>query len=145
MYEQSSCKVKILRNENCWSYRLHKPDIIVRLQRIVPLNKVHCFWPYFHFVQKYQPSLASCEPCAVLCPGQCKFKVLSIPSVEITIYRVNSLLPTDFATLASQEGDPYQACNRDFTVHTLIWRPPVMCDCGISQSYLLNILGQLLY
>ena len=24
MYEQSLCKVKILRNENCGSYRLHK-------------------------------------------------------------------------------------------------------------------------
>ena len=28
MCEQSLCKVWILRNENCWSYRLHKPDTI---------------------------------------------------------------------------------------------------------------------
>ena len=57
---------------------------------------------------KYQPSLASCEPCTVLCPGQCIFKVLLIPSAEITVYRVNSILPTDFATLAFQDGDPYR-------------------------------------
>ena len=42
----------------------------------------------------------------MLCPGQCIFKVLSIPSAEITAYRVNSLLPTDFVTLASEDGDP---------------------------------------
>ena len=60
--------------------------LVVRLQRSVPLNKVNCFLPYFHFVPKYQPSQASCEPHTVLCPGQCIFKVLSIPSVEITVY-----------------------------------------------------------
>ena len=26
MYEKSLCKVWIYRNENCWSYNLHKPD-----------------------------------------------------------------------------------------------------------------------
>ena len=36
--------------------------LVVHLQQIVPLNEVHCFWPYFHFVPKYRPSLASCEP-----------------------------------------------------------------------------------
>ena len=41
--------------------------LVVRLQQIVPLNKVHCFWPSFYFVQKYRPSL---------------LKVLSIPSAE---------------------------------------------------------------
>ena len=25
IYEQLLCKVRILRNENCWSYRIHKP------------------------------------------------------------------------------------------------------------------------
>ena len=82
--------------------------LAVGLQQNVPLNKVHCFWHYFHFVRKYLPSLASCEPCTVLCPGQCIFKVLSIPSMEITVYCVNSLLPTDFATLASQDSNPYR-------------------------------------
>ena len=48
--------------------------LVVRLQRIVPLNKER-FWPYFHFVQKYRPLLACCEPCTVLCPGQCIFEV----------------------------------------------------------------------
>ena len=81
--------------------------LVVRLQRIVPLNKVHCFLLYFQFVRKYRPSLASCEHRTVLCPGQCIFKVLSIPRTEITIYCVNRLLPTDFATLASQDFDPY--------------------------------------
>ena len=57
--------------------------LVVRLQQIVPQNKVHCFWPYFHLVGKYQPWLACCEPRTVLCPGQCIFKVLSIPSKEI--------------------------------------------------------------
>ena len=74
-----------------------------RLQRIV-----HCFLPYFHAVWKYQPSLASYEPRKVLCPGQCIIKVLSIPNAVITVYRVNSLVPTDFATLASQDGDSYR-------------------------------------
>ena len=60
----------------------------------------------FLTLRKYQPSLASCEPRAVLCPGQCIFKVLSIPSEEITVYCVNSLLPTDFSTLAFQDGNP---------------------------------------
>ena len=54
---------------------------------------------------KYQPSLASCEPRTVLCPGQCIFKALSIPTAEITSKLVNSLLPTDFPTLAFQDGD----------------------------------------
>ena len=76
----------------------------LHLQRIVPLNKVLCFRPYFHFVRKYRPLLASCEPRTVFCPGQSIFKVLSIPSAELTVYRVNSLLPTDFAALASQYG-----------------------------------------
>ena len=31
----------------------------------------------------------------------------SIPRAEITVYCVNSLLPMDLATLASQDGDPY--------------------------------------
>ena len=75
---------------------------------IVPLNKVNCFLLYFHFVRKYLPWLASCEPRTVLCHGQCIFKVLLIPSAEIAFYPVNSLLPTDLSTLASQDGDPYQ-------------------------------------
>ena len=29
MYEQPLCNVWILRNENCWNYRLHKPDTIL--------------------------------------------------------------------------------------------------------------------
>ena len=62
--------------------------LAVRLQRIVPLNNVH-----------YR---------TVLCPGKCIFKVLSILSAEITVYRVNSLLPMDSATLAFKDGDPYQ-------------------------------------
>ena len=81
--------------------------LVVCLQWIVPPNMVHCLRPYFHFVRKYQPSLASCEPRIVLCPGQCIFKVLSIPCSEITVYRVNTLLPTDFATLASRDSNPY--------------------------------------
>ena len=39
--------------------------LVVRLQRIVPLNKVPCFITLW----KYQPSLASYEPLTVLCPG----------------------------------------------------------------------------
>ena len=35
-------------------------------------------------------------------------KVLSVRSAKTTVYHVNSLLPTDFATLASQDGDLYQ-------------------------------------
>ena len=77
--------------------------LVVHLQQIVPLNKVYCFWPYFHFVRN-----TKLWPRTVLCLGQCIFKVLTIPSMEKNVYRVISLLPTDLATLASEDGDSYR-------------------------------------
>ena len=53
------------------------------------------------------------------------FKFYHIDRAERTAYRVNSLLPTDFATLASQDGNPYRLIGAtDFLAHVASNRGP---------------------
>ena len=70
---ENICPTYAEKSRICYWQRISSPSPAMK----IPLMYI-VFYPTFIFVEKYWPSLASCEAHTLLWPGMCIFKILSI-------------------------------------------------------------------